>query len=280
MITNTNIANTRIEDDRFQREADKYAAYLETAEGRLRIDLAFANLQDCLPSGAGTRPLCALDIGGGTGALSERLARVGFDVVLLDSSVSMLEIAKRSVEKAGVAAKIEVKHGVAEQLAKSFPIESFDVVLCHNILEFVSNPIDVLRAAAGLLRDSAATLSILVRNQAGEVLKAAIQNGDSTAAEHNLTAECGKESLYGGKVRLFPHNTVHEMLATLSLTIVAERGVRVISDYLPPQVSREAEYDRIFDVERKLGCRPEFAAVSRYTHLIARSGQAVATRRI
>ena len=36
-------ANSEIE--RFQREADKYATYLETPEGRLRIDLAFANLR-------------------------------------------------------------------------------------------------------------------------------------------------------------------------------------------------------------------------------------------
>jgi hypothetical protein len=69
------------------------------------------------------------------------------------------------------------------------------------------------------------------------------------------------------------------MLASLSLTIVANRGVRVISDYLPAQVSRAAEYDRIFELERKLGCRPEFAAMARYTHLIARKGQAFAMGR-
>jgi len=33
------------DSDRFQSGADKYAAYLETPEGRLRCDLAFANLQ-------------------------------------------------------------------------------------------------------------------------------------------------------------------------------------------------------------------------------------------
>jgi len=35
--------------ERFQTGAAKYAAYLETPEGRLRLDLAFANLQDFLP---------------------------------------------------------------------------------------------------------------------------------------------------------------------------------------------------------------------------------------
>jgi hypothetical protein len=30
-------------DNRFQSDAEKYAAYLQTPEGRLRLDLAFAN---------------------------------------------------------------------------------------------------------------------------------------------------------------------------------------------------------------------------------------------
>ena len=35
--------------ERFQSGADKYAAYLETPEGRLRLDFTFASLQELLP---------------------------------------------------------------------------------------------------------------------------------------------------------------------------------------------------------------------------------------
>jgi hypothetical protein len=59
------------------------------------------------------------------------------------------------------------------------------------------------------------------------------------------------------------------MLKAASLAVIAQRGVRVIADYLPPQVSRTAEYERIFELERKLGSRPEFAAIARYTHCLA-----------
>ena len=112
-------------------------------------------------------------------------------------------------------------------------------------------------------------LSLLVRNQAGEVLKAAIQGGDLAAAEHNLAAEWGHESLYGGRVRLFAAENLHAMLVAASFAVTAERGVRVVSDYLPPRVPGTAEYDRIFELERKLGRRSEFAAVARYTHFLA-----------
>jgi hypothetical protein len=46
--------------------------------------------------------------------------------------------------------------------------------------------------------------------------------------------------------------------------------VRVVADYLPAAVSRDAEYQRILELERKLGMRPEFAAVARYSQYLAR----------
>jgi len=109
----------------------------------------------------------------------------------------------------------------------------------------------------------------LVRNQPGEVLKAALQNGDLSAAERNLTAEWGDESLYGGRVRLFSAEKLHSMLVTASFAMTAVRGVRVVSDYLPQRIHRNDEYQKVFELERKLGSRPDFAAVARYTHCVA-----------
>ena len=112
-------------------------------------------------------------------------------------------------------------------------------------------------------------ISVLVRNQAGEVLKAALLNGDLAASECNLTAEWGDESLYGGKVRLFSAEKLKAMLQESSFAVTVERGVRVVSDYLPPKISRTDEYEQIFDLECRLGRQPEFAAIARYTHCLA-----------
>jgi S-adenosylmethionine-dependent methyltransferase len=259
-------------DSRFQHDADKYAVYLDTPEGRLRLELAFANLEEFLPERQANRSLRVFDLGSGPGAAAIRLARLGFQVTLLDSSPAMLDIAERAARDAGVRDKIALRHGDAAQAASLFPSESFDLILCHHLLEYVDDPEAVLRSAASVMRDSSAILSVLARNQAGEVFKAAIQAGDLTAAQDGLTAEWGKESLYGGKVRLFSLDALRNMLKATSFEIIAVRGVRVIADYLPPQVSRSDEYERIFELERKLGSRAEFAAVARYTHFLARRG--------
>ena len=261
---------TRSDDERFQDGAQDYAAYLETPEGRLRTDLAFANLQEFLPTPQAKKQMYALDVGCGTGATAVRLARLGFHVTQLDSSQAMLDIARRTAEEARVTNRVTLQHGEATQLTDLFSAASFDVILCHNILEYVDDPAAVLRGAARALRDSSAILSIVVRNQAGEVFKAAIQAGDLAAAEANLTAEWGFESLYGGRVRLFSPPDLHAMLNAESLTSIAERGVRVFADYLPPRISLSSEYARILELERKLGRRPQYAAVARYTHCLAR----------
>lgn len=256
--------------DRFQSEADKYAAYLETPEGRLRLDLPLANLRDYLQLPRANSDSRALDVGCGTGANGLRLAQFGFRVTLLDSSPAMLDIARSAAQKAGVAEKIEIRQAGADQLSNLFDAGSFNVVLCHNVLEFVEDPTIVLGCAARVLRDSSAILSLLVRNRAGEVFKAAILGGDLGMAEQSLNAEWGNETLYGGSVRLFTPHATCTMLKEASLSVIAERGVRVLSDYLPPGISLSADYERVFELERKLGSQPDFAAIARYTHYLAR----------
>src|SRR6267143_5607804 len=110
----------KADSERFQSGADQYAVYLETPEGRLRSDLAFANLQDFLPRSQAEKSLCALDVGCGTGATAIRVARLGMHVTLLDSSPAMLDIANRAAREAGVTDKVVLQHGDATQVVNLF----------------------------------------------------------------------------------------------------------------------------------------------------------------
>jgi len=263
------MASAEKSENRFEKDAERYATYLETPEGRLRADLAFANVQELLPVTTGERPLRALDLGCGTGTTAIRMARLGIHVTLLDSSASMLALAEHAAVEAGIRDRVTVKHREAPNLAEVFPGESFDIVLCHNLLEYVEDPGEVLCGAARVLRDSAGVLSVLVRNQAGDVMKAALRAGDLAAAESTLTAEWGQETLYGGKVRLFTPGLLEAILKDAGLIIRARRGVRVVADYLPSQIARAGEYERIFALERRLGERGEFFGIARYLQCFA-----------
>jgi ubiquinone/menaquinone biosynthesis C-methylase UbiE len=238
---------------RFQTGADKYATYLETSECRLRCDLAFANPQDFLPLPQTKLSLRPLDLGCGTGAASVRLARLGIHTTLLDSSPAMLDIAKCAAGQTGVSEKIALQHGDATRLTNLFHPASFDVVLGRKVLQYLDDPIAVLRDAARALRDSSAILLVLVRSRFGEVFKAAIQAGDLTAAETTLTAEWGQESLYGGPVRLFTSHSLPPMRKAASLAVIACRRITYRPGFLAARNMRGVlNWSRSWELDRSL----------------------------
>lgn len=255
---------------RFQ-DAEKYASYLKTAEGRLRCELAWENLQGFLP-GNGFRPR-ALDLGGGTGFMSVRMARMEFQVVLLDSSEEMLGIAQKEAEAAGVAPRIAFRHADAGQLPELFEAESFDIVVAHNLLEYVADPNAIVHGVSHVMRKDA-LVSVLVRNRAGEVLKAAIKSGDWRLARANLATETVVDSLFGRPVRVFDPPEVLAMLAPVGLGVVAKNGVRVFSDYLDSGDLAGEAYGQLLELEFILGAQPQFAAIARYIQMIARRSSA------
>jgi S-adenosylmethionine-dependent methyltransferase len=260
------------------RDAEKYSKYLSTLSGRLRTDLAWRNLQSFLPDPPAKRRV--LDLGGGTGAMSLRLAQKGFEVVLLDSVEEMLEIARTDADALGFSSRIFFRHGDAGQLRGIFEPESFDFVVCHNVLEFVPDHRAALRGIAHVMRKDG-DCSLLVRNRAGEVLKAAIKSPDLRVAHENLSADSAMDSLYGKPVRMFDQADVIQMLVDADLCVVAEYGVRVFSDYREAVVEPDAEtYRQLLELEFTLGTRPQFAAIARYIQTIARhSGEAQNTER-
>jgi S-adenosylmethionine-dependent methyltransferase len=283
--------------------AERYAEYLETPAGRLRCDLAFANLEDFLPAPA-ARSGRALDLGGGTGEIAIRLARRGFDVTLLDQSPAMLETSDHAIRRAGMSHRVALIQGDVAAVPSLFSGDSFDVVVLHHVLEYAGDPGLVLRGAAHVLRrERTAVLSVVARNRMGAVFAAAIQSGDPAAVRRALTAATTEEPLCGGRARLFTMPELRTLLAQASLEPVAERGVRIVFDYLPPSAARDAGAsrglvpeggdagaglrreperpaglvpeggdagDRVATLERILGAIPDFSAVARYAQMLAR----------
>jgi S-adenosylmethionine-dependent methyltransferase len=253
------------------RDAEKYLSYLKTPLGRLRSDLTWKNLKGFLPDLA--HPKRALDLGGGTGSMSVPLAKNGFSVALLDSSEEMLEIAQKEAEASGVATRISFHHADAAQVQELFAPETFDIVVCHNLLEYVADPGAIVRSIAHILREDAVA-SLLVRNRAGDVLKAAIQSFDFELVKENLSAKTVVESLYGRPVRVFDPAERLQILSQARLDSVAEYGVRVFADYRGSAETNAEMYGQLLALELILGAEPQFAVIARYTQTIARRSSA------
>jgi len=109
-----------------------------------------------------------------------------------------------------------------------------------------------------------------VRNRWGEVLKAAIKSKEGKLVREALRAETVHESLYGQPVRIFDPADVRGMMERSGLEVLAERGVRVASDYLDGEVVTEDAYQQLLELELLMGAQPQLAAIARYTQIIAR----------
>ncbi|HEV2802635.1 MAG TPA: class I SAM-dependent methyltransferase [Pyrinomonadaceae bacterium] len=282
-------------DARFESGAHAYADYLRTVEGRLRLDIAWANFNSVITkqtaareltrdhAGASehegatqphqehaTQPGRVLDLGGGTGALALRFAAHGWHASIVDPSAQMLALAADAARAESLDARVAFHQSTAEMAAQLFAPHAFDAAVCHNVLEYVRDPRACVAALAALVKPGA-HVSLVARNRAGEALRAALKTHDLEEAERALVAAEVNESLYGGPARLYDARSLRELATAAKLEVVAERGVRVVADYLPAQLSDTPEtYARLLSFELMLGASPEFASVARYTQIIAR----------
>ena len=99
-------------------------------------------LVEHVPVGADAR---VLDVATGTGAIARALVRrYGCRVVGVDQSPQMLEGARERIAKAGLADRIELRLGSAEEL--DFAEASFDALTAGYLLRYVDDPLRTVDA--------------------------------------------------------------------------------------------------------------------------------------
>jgi len=91
-----------------------------------------------------------LDAGGGTGRWSIPMAKKGLNVVLVDISEGMLNVARRKIKEADLEEKITIKQGDIAKL--EYPDETFDLVLCEHVLFFVEEQTEAIRELNRVLK--------------------------------------------------------------------------------------------------------------------------------
>ena len=115
-----------------------------------------------LERAAGLRGKQVLDVGCGGGILSEAMARAGAQVLGIDLSTPVLEVAQLHALEA--KADVQYRAVAAEQLAQERPA-AFDLVTCMEMLEHVPDPAGALEALSALVKPGGdVVVSTLNRN--------------------------------------------------------------------------------------------------------------------
>jgi SAM-dependent methyltransferase len=196
----------------------------------VRFSLVWDVLRDVVAAraaAAGRPALDIVDVGGGTGGLAVPFAALGHSVTVIDPSPDALAAAQRRAAEAG--ARLTAVQGEAASLDSLVGSKSADLVICHNVLEYVDSPTDAMTAIAAVLRPSA-TVSVLAANTVAAVLHRAMA-GRFTEARQLLEGRAPDTG--SGPPRRFTLPGLTALIEAAGLRAGESHGLRVFSGLVP-----------------------------------------------
>lgn len=244
-------------------ERDIYAS----TRGHIRLEVLWEDLLAGVPE-LSSNGLDILDAGGGAGHIALRLAQLGHRVMLCDPSREMLDRAQAAIDAAKPAGEIRPVHLGIQGLQAALDGEQFDVITCHAVLEWLSEPRDAVHTLAALLKPDG-YLSLMFYNRNAAVMKT-ILNGEFSAALHDRDADPTRKG-WGAGARPFDADTVGGWLLECGLRIRSEAGIRIFHDHIHDQSSIESHLDRLLEIEKTMRNVEPFAALGQHIHLVAQN---------
>ena len=261
----------------FDSKARAWEEYAVAPLGALRTNLALHYLQLHVASLPGANGLNVLDAGAGTGSYALPLAQQGHRVCLLDLSGQMLEVARSKAERLGpsllgssVLERLDFRHAAVDEVSRLFPPDSFDIVLCHTLLEYVPDPSETLRDLSSVLR-SGGLASVLFVTPYADALRWGLGRADVEMALQALDEPVSSANTFGLDRRLMAPELVRQTMAGAGLTVVAEYGIRIFADHLPAEkLADPAFFTSLWELEVAAGHRDPYRQIGRYRQMIGR----------
>jgi S-adenosylmethionine-dependent methyltransferase len=257
----------------FDVKAQQWDVYSRAPLGRLRCDLTLHYLGRHLDR---PKPLTVLDAGAGTGSYAFPLAQQGHRVCLLDFSAQMLEVARQNAQALApdLLARVDFRQAPAQEVPTLFGPDHFDLILCHTLLEYVSEPRAILQALVAALKPGG-LLSLLVVNPHSDALRWALAKEDLREAHQALGQTRSSTTLFGLNRHVYAWQTLRETLAELGMEAVATYGVRIFADYLDAdKLADPAFMSELWALERDAGLMAPYAQIARYSLLVSEKPEA------
>jgi SAM-dependent methyltransferase len=242
-----------------------------------------ARVVDERVAATGRAALDIVDVGAGTGGLAVGLAGYGHRVTVVDPSPDALAAARWRASEAGVT--LTDVQGEAVDLpalvgqpgpggagAASTGQGGADLVICHNVLEYVDSPPAALAAVARVLRPGGA-VSVLAANSVAAVLQRALA-GKYAEARALLTG-AGPVDPAGSAPGAAPGRrfTLPELTALLDgagLRPGDAHGVRIFAGLLPPGAGADpAAAEALRELEEAAAGCPPLRDIATRLHVLA-----------
>ena len=145
---------------------------------------------------------------------------------------------------------------------------SFDVVICHNVLEYLEEKEQVIKELCRLLK-AGGLLSIVKHNRAGRVMQMAVLLDDLAKANELLDGNDGSSSQFGA-IRYYEDEQIEEW--SNGLTRLETFGIRTFWDLQQNQEKHgTGEWQRqMMQLEMRVSKIEEYRGVAFFHHLLFR----------
>jgi SAM-dependent methyltransferase len=220
---------------------------------------------------AGRAVLDIVDVGGGTGGLAVPFAEQGHHVTVVDPSPDALAGAQRRAAERAV--RLSAVQGDADGLDHVVGEAAADLVLCHNVLEYVEDPALALEAIARVLRPGG-TMSVVAANAVAAVLHRAVSGRYDQAAE--ILAEVSRPEGGGsGGIsvdgrRRFTLAGLTALIEGAGLRAGEAYGVRVFAGLLPTADPDPGAAEALRALEGEAAAYPALRDIASRLHVLAR----------
>ncbi len=251
----------------FGSEMAKWKAEQASPWATLKYDLVRANLAKHLGASGGR----VLDAGGGNGLDSIPLARQGFTVDIVDTSPEMLAEAAANAAAANVAERVTVHQADVADSPALFGGQLFDVVLCHNVMQYVADLPAVLSGLAGLLK-SGGVLSLVSVNRYSIPYKTLFFQDNLEQAIEQIGARSVKAYLFDVTMRCYAVEEARSLVEQAGLVVEADYGIRCVSDYWGDneQKADPSVFAQVERLEAALTDKHPYKLLARFFQVLAR----------
>ena len=236
-------------------------------KGDIRLEVLQRDLQQFLGESlyqGSAKPLRILDAGGGQGQLSLSLAALGHNVVICDISEQMLQYAREHVAKTELHDRVSIRHQSIQQLAQAGE-ETFDLVLCHAVLEWVVEPRELLQNLVKLTK-SGGYQSLTFYNVNSIKMKNLLRTNFKKVIEDDY------RGYRGSLTPTWPRQPeeVYQWLRDLPLEELCHSGIRCFHDYILDPEHRVSQPDEQMVLELRFSREEPWRSLARYIHVLSK----------
>ena len=205
-----------------------------------------------------------LDFGSGEGITANHFAK-GNEVIAIEPSEQMLKDAWTDYPYRQIIGDV----GALSEFDDGY----FDVIICHNVLEYIDDKKAVISELSRVLKNDG-FISIAKHNRAGRVMQMAVLLDDFDKANALLDGHNSTASKFG-TIRYYEDEDILKWEPSLNIPEV--RGIRTFWDLQQKQELHEDEkwQEKMMRLERRVEKVPEYRNIAFFHHLILKKQQQV-----